>query len=113
MERKLTGRRRRKKQTDYGRAVRLSDLLLNFVERRREGMRSYDAWFRKQFGLPDWKGNLQPLIEGYLETTTGQFFLRTNSWDEAEQAAYEVSILAAAKAKVKKINRPIRMREIA
>jgi hypothetical protein len=105
--------RTRKRKASSGRAVRLSNALLDFLEPRRRGLRSYDAYFRRVFGLPDWKGDPQQLLEGCLEVTTGRFFPKTTGWDQAEEDAYEVAILEAAKKKTKKVNKPIRMREIA
>jgi hypothetical protein len=63
-------------------------------------------------GLDDWRGNPQPLVEGCLEPTTGRFFIKHKDWDQAEEDAYEVAILEAAKKKTRKVNKPIRLREI-
>lgn len=60
---------------------------------------------RRMFGLPDRKGTEQRLVEGWLEITTGKFYL-------AEDEARGASVMAAAKAKTKKVNQPIRMREV-
>lgn len=116
MSRALKHKKRRKREPK-GRAVRLSNELLAFIEPKRKSLRSYDAFFRKVFGLPAWDGTEQPLLEGCLETTTGRFFLKTENWDQAEKDAYEVSITEAAKHKVltgkpRVPNKPIRMREI-
>lgn len=112
-ERRLKTKKLRKRREPTGRAVRLSNALLDFIEPRRKGIRSYDAFLRRHFGLPAWDGTEQPLVEGCLEVTTGQFFLKKESWDQAETDAMEEAIFAAAKAKTKKVNKPIRMREIA
>lgn len=110
-ERKLRARRKR---TYSGRAVRLSNDLIKVLdrERRRGTVRSYDALLRRIFGLPDWRGNPQTLIEGFLETTGGEFILKTNSWDEAEAVANGRAVQEAVKRRTRKVSKPIRMRQI-
>jgi hypothetical protein len=110
-ERKL---RARKKRAYSGRAVRLSNALLAVLdrERRRGKVRSYDALLRSYLGMPDWRGNPQPLVEGCLETTCGQFYLKVGSWDEVEALANGRAVLEAVKRKTKKVSKPLRMREI-
>jgi hypothetical protein len=108
--RKLKGRKRKK--ASNGRAVRLSDELLNYIHPRIKGLRSYDAYFRKVFGLDDWRGNPQPLVEGCLEVTTGQFFIKTGTWPEVEAVANGAAVIEAVKRKTKKVNKPLRLREI-
>lgn len=116
MSRKLPNKRA-KRRAPSGRAVRLSNELLNYIEPRRKGIRSYDAYFRRVFGIDDWHGNPQTLVEGCLEVTTGRFFLKKENWDQAETDANEVAIIEAARKRVQgqpaKVNKPIRMREIA
>lgn len=110
MERKLKTRKRR---VSSGRAVRISNAVINYLEKRRQGLRSYDALLRRMFGLEDWRGNPQPLVEGCLEVTTGKFFLKTTNWDDVEAQANGAAVIAAVARKTKKVNKPIRLREIA
>lgn len=105
--------RSKRKKRPEGRAVRLSKLALDYVETRRQGYRSFDAWFRKQFGLPDWRGNPQPLVEGMLEVTSGRFILKTSDWASVEAEANGAAVVEAAKLKTKRVRKPLRMREIA
>ncbi len=108
-ERKLKQKRKRRSS---GRAIRISNAVVAYLEKRRLGIRSYDALLRRLFGLDDWRGNPQPLAEGVLEVTTGRFYLRTGSWDMVEAEANGAAVVAAVKLKTKKVNKPIRMREI-
>lgn len=104
-ERKLKARKRSRRAVT-GKPVRLSNLMLNYLAPRMKGLRSYDAYLRKAFGLPDWRGNKQPLVEGYLEVTTGKFYV-------VEAEANGAAVVEAVKRKTKKVNKPLRMREIA
>jgi hypothetical protein len=90
-------------------------MMLNYLSPRMKDSRSFDAYLRRTYGLPDWRGNPQPLVEGYIEVTTGRFFLKTDNggWEKAEADAYELAITEAARLKTKKVNKPIRVREIA
>lgn len=109
-ERKLTNR---KKRASKGHVIRVSDLVYEALDAGRRG-RSQDWFLRRVLGLPDRSGNEQALIEGMLESLTGCFFLRppNMSWDDLETDAYEVAIIAAAKTRVKRVPRPLRMREL-
>jgi hypothetical protein len=109
-ERKL---RNRKKRFSKGKAIRVSDLVYATLDIHRRA-RSWDWMLRRMLGLPDRAGNAQPLLEGYLEVTTGQFFLRApgEDWEEAEMNANELAIRIAAKQRSKRVLRPIRMREL-
>ena len=111
--RKLKARKRRKRHIT-GKPVRLSNELLSYLDRRIRGSRSYDAYLRKVFGLADWQGEPQPLIEGCLEVSTGQFFSKEqDSWDEVEATANGAACVAKVALKLKKVPKPIRLREIA
>ncbi len=109
-ERKL---RNRKKRAPKGRAIRVSNLVFETLDKERRS-RSWDWLFRRILGLPDRAGNEQPLVEGMLETMTGKFFLRMPDvpWDQVQEDAYETAILAAAKRRTKLVSRPLRMREL-
>lgn len=109
-ERKLPIRRKR---ASKGAVIRLSDRIYNLLDIQRRG-RSWDSLFRRLLGVEDRAGNPQPLIEGVLETSTGKFLLRhvDTTWEKLEEDAYEIAILEAAKAKSKRISKPIRMREL-
>lgn len=109
----------RKRKPDAGKVIRISTPVWTKLQDIRLNRRriSWDNFFRKMFGLPDRSGNAQPLIEGYLEVTSGKFFLVTPlikhqaTLKEAEKSAYELAIkLAPGPHSVRK---PIRMREYA
>ena len=109
--------RNRKRTTPYNRAVKLSSELLRHIEPQRKSLRSYDAYFRRVLGLPDWQGNPNTLIEGCLVPDTGHFFLKTSTWDKCEEAAYEEAIRFTAErnfrsGKKYQPTKPIRMREL-
>lgn len=111
VERKLPSRRKRRKYK--GRTLRVSCFLYDELDRLRRG-KSWDALLRKVFGLPDRTGNEQPLVEGMLETMTGTFLLRIDGkdWSQLEEDAYELAIITAAKRAVKRVSKPLRMREL-
>jgi hypothetical protein len=110
MERKLPSRRKR---ASKGRVIRVSNLVFETLNEIRRG-KSWDSLLRKSLGLPDRQGNEQRLIEGMLEATTGKFFLRDLdvTWDRLEQDVYEIAIIEAAKRKLKRVSKPLRMREL-
>lgn len=103
----------RKKRFSKGKAIRVSDLVYETLDSSRRG-RSWDWLMRRMLGLPDRLGNDQPLIEGMLEQLTGKFFLKTarKEWEDLEVDAYEKAFLTAAKSAVKRVPRPLRMREL-
>lgn len=109
-ERKLPARKRK---FSKGSAIRVSDLVYANLDKGRRG-RSWDSFFRKLFGLPDRLGNEQPLCEGMLETTTGLFLLKLpgTTWNELEETAYKAAHNAAAQKQSKRIEKPLRMREV-
>ena len=105
----------RRVKPDRGEVIRVSTPVHRALDNQRLNNRkiSWDVFFRRFLGMPDRKGRpATPLIEGYLEVTTGKFFLATSkskaALEKAEQDAYEVAIKAAGK---KRVNPPIRMRE--
>lgn len=110
-ERKLKSRRRKK--ASKGKSIRVSDLVYSTLDKIRKG-RSWDSLFRKLFGFPDRAGNEQPLVEGILETMTGQFFLKLPgiTWEQLEEDAFEIAIITAAKRGAKRVSKPLRMKEI-
>lgn len=95
----------RRKRASKGSPIRISDEVRAFLEKKRQGRSSFDSLFRRMFGLPNRKGEPQPLLEGWLEVNTGRFY-----FEEAD--ARGASVIAAAKAKTKKVKQPIRMREV-
>jgi len=101
----------RRKRANKGRAIRVSMLVHDTLDRRRAG-RSWDAFFRNMLGLPDRAGNERPLVEGMLEAQTGVFVLKLNdaSWVEVEEVAYKLAD-RVAKQKKRSPMKPIRMRE--
>lgn len=109
-ERKLPSR---KKRASKGHAIRVSDEVYDTLDTQRK-RRSWDWLFRRMLGLPDRAGNPQPLIEGMVEVLTGRFFLREpgRSWEDLETDAYELAIITAAKQKLKRVPRPLKMREL-
>lgn len=101
-ERLLKSRKRRK--ASKGRVLRVSDAVYSYLNQRRAN-RSFDCLLRTIHGLPDREGIPQPLIEGWLEITSGRFF-----FDEAD--ARGEAVMAAARAKSKTVNKPLKMREV-
>lgn len=109
-ERKLPSR---KKKASKGRAIRVSDAVYDTLDGQRK-KRSWDWLLRRMLGLDDRAGNPQPLIEGMVEVLTGRFFLLTpeKTWEDVETDAYELAIITAAKQKLKRVPRPLKMREL-
>ncbi len=101
-EKVLRSRRRRK--ASKGRVLRVSDDVFAYLNRKR-AKRSFDCLFRTLLGLPDREGIPQPLLEGWLEITSGRFFFN------AAEARGE-AVMAAARAKSKSVNKPLKMREV-
>lgn len=109
----LKGRKRKK--ASKGHVIRVSDLTLDYINKQRLNNRrlSHDAYLRSAFGLPDrnseaqWRKDGRPclVVEGWLEVTTGQFYLD-------EKDANGASIVEAAKLKTYRNKKPIHMREI-
>lgn len=87
------------------RVIKVSGEVYQFLIRKRDKAGSWDAFFRRAYGLPDRKGAEQPLVEGFLEINSGKFFLDE---DEANGAA----VMSAAKRKTKRVDKPIRLREV-
>lgn len=107
-ERILKNRKRRK--ASKGQLIRVSDAVAHTLSKTyaRDNNRnlSWDVVLRRLLGLPDRKGMPQGLVEGYLEVNTGKFY-----FDAAE--ARGAAVVAAAKAKTKRLKQPIFMREVA
>lgn len=116
MSEKILGNR--KVKADKGKVVRISTEVWNIFQKKRVASknRSWDSLFRRILGLPARDGaDRAPLIEGYLEVTTGRFFLAqgtsAKALEAAEQDAHELAIIEAARAKTKRVHKPIRLRE--
>lgn len=109
-ERKLKNRRR---YAGKGRAIRISMTVYDALNEQRKD-RSWDAFFRAVFGLPDRKGYANTCAEGMLETTTGMFLLKMpgTSWDKLEETAYKLAHKMAEKKRTGKVSYPLRMREV-
>lgn len=110
-ERKLPSRKRK---FSKGRAIRVSDLVYDTLNVQRYG-RSWDTMLRRTLGLPDRRGNAQPLVEGMLEVLTGTFILKLNgtTWEELEQTTARLAVHAARKWQKPTDPPPaLRMREI-
>ena len=109
-ERKLRARKRR---FSKGRRIALSDLVFEALSKQLRG-RSWDAFFRHVFGLPNRKGVAFPLVEGMLEVTTGTFILKLKdaTWPETEETANKFAEVAARKKQLKTYAPALRMREI-
>lgn len=103
-ERILKNRRRR---ASKGHLIRISDHVWNTLQKKRTNntYESWDSLLRRMLGLPNRKGELQPLIEGWLEVISGQFYLKEN---EARGAA----VWESAKRKTKQVPKPIKLREV-
>ena len=108
-QRKLPNRR---KKPCPGRAIRVSKLVYEMLDKSRRG-RSWDCLFRRMLGLPDRYGVEQPLIEGMLEVHTGMLILKlaNASWLEVEETAFKAADRIAAKLHVKR-QAPIPMRKL-
>lgn len=96
--------RNRRRKASKGKLIRVSDEIYALLNRNRSRA-SWDCLLRRIFGLPNRKGEPQPLLIGWLEVNTGQFYL-----EEAE--ARGASVMVSAKAKTKKFRQPIKMREV-
>lgn len=95
----------RRKRASKGSPIRISDEVRGILEKKRQGRISFDELLRRMLGLPDRKGERRAILEGWLEVNSGHFY-----FDEAE--ARGASVIAAAKAKTRKVKQPIRMREV-
>jgi hypothetical protein len=109
-ERRLPSRRKR---ASKGRVIRISTAVFESLDERRRGQ-SWDSFLRKLHGLEDRHGNPQILIEGMVEALTGAFFLKTpdTTWEKLEEKVYEAAFMAAAEAGLKRIGKPLKMREL-
>lgn len=94
----------RRKKASKGKTLRVSDAVFAHLNKRRNG-RSWDKMLRSAFGLRDRRGNAQPLIEGWIEVNTGTFYLKKNE-------AYGAAVMEAARAGLKVIKQPIKLREV-
>lgn len=95
----------KRKKISKGRVIRISDQVFTFLEKKRAARGiSFDNLLRKIFGIPKRDGSPNPILVGWLEITTGRFFL-----DEGE--ARGAACIAAARAKSKRPNAPVKMRE--
>ncbi len=101
-------RNRKRKPASKGRVIRVSDDVWKYLQlrRRKDGRESHDCLLRRTFGLDQRNGDPNPLLVGWVEVNTGKFFL-----DEAD--ARGASIQAAVKRGIRKVDKPIRVREIA
>ena len=108
--RKLPNRRRPKSK---GRLIRVSHHVYDALNIGRDEL-SWDDWLRWLFGLPDKKGVRQPMVEGLLEATSGQFFLRMpdTSWEDLNGLVKKVAAQIALNKNMPRPEKPIRMREI-
>ena len=100
-------RNRKRKKASKGKPIRVSDLVYNTLNSQRLNKRSlsWDAFMRIILGLPNRKGEVKPLLEGWLEVNSGQFYLN-------EKDANGAAVVLMAKKKTKKYLKPIRMREV-
>lgn len=95
--------------------IRVSDLVLATLDRRRLNNQklSYDAYMRQVLGLPtrrveaDWlaAGRPQLLLEGWIEVNTQRFYL-------SQAEANGAMVVAAARRRTKKTDKPVRVREV-
>lgn len=99
--------RSRRKRASKGRVIRISNDVFAYLNKRRlnNSKLSWDEYFRLTNGLPDRQGVIQPLLEGWLEVSTGKFY-----FDEAD--ANGAAVMVAARAKTKKGHKPIKLREV-
>jgi hypothetical protein len=104
-------KRARKRMRDIGQTLRLSHEVFNYLNQRRLNDRtkrapaSWDSFFRRMLGLPTRAGSPQPLVEGWLELDTQVLYL-------TEREAAGAAVIEAARKRTKRINKPIKMREV-
>jgi len=87
-----------------GKVIRVSELTYGLLAKKRQSKMSWDALLRRQFGLPDKRGNPQPLGEWYVLPEAMQVF---DSLPKAKGAA----VLNAVKSKSGRAERPLKVRE--
>lgn len=100
----MTTEKQRKK---YGKAVRISLDVKNYLEKRQRGSESYDSILRRLFGLPTRKGEAQPLRILYV-VPNGEAPITKSTLAEARGQA----ILLAAKRGAKKADAVLTFQEV-
>jgi len=97
----------RQAREKYGKAVRISKDVKTYLEKRQRGTESYDATLRRLFGLPDRKGNAQPLRTLWI-VPNGTAPIARLTQAEARGDA----IVLAAKRGIKKAEQVIQVQEV-
>ena len=91
-----------------GRVVRLSKEVETYLSRKRKGSESFDSILRRVFGLPDRKGNEQPLKTYYVIDNGGKSPIIKRDKAEAKGEA----IILAVRKDSKKTERVLTVREV-
>lgn len=89
-----------------GKVVRLSRLILAYVESRKRGRESLDGTLRRVFGLPDRKGSEQPLRTYFILDNGGRPLVRYS-----EEEARGEAVIQAVKRGDRTYEKPIKVRE--
>lgn len=97
----------KKKEEQWGKAVRISLGVQNYLKKHQRGKESYDSVLRRMFGMPTTKGKAQELLR-YFIVPNGTDPVIRKSVAEARGAA----ILLAARKGIKKAEAVIEVREI-
>jgi hypothetical protein len=96
-----------KNKKKYGKAVRISQDVKVYLERRQRGKESYDAILRRLFGLETRKGEAQPLHTYYVIPNNGDPIIRASLAEARGEA-----ILLATKRGIKKAEQIVTVQEI-
>lgn len=103
---KGTNNRRRRQAKDRGEVVRLSRQVVAHIKRKSKDKESVDATLRRLLGLPDKDGKAPALAEYFVLTQPVlSAFLK-------EEQARGAAVMIAARAKKKKAEAPVRVREV-
>lgn len=112
---------RKRKKASKGHVIRVSDLVLNYIDARRNNRRklSCDSYLRLIMGLPDragekaWLEAGRPvlLLEGYVDGFTTDK-ARTATFYKFAKDANGTMIMKLAKKEITKQFKPIKVREV-
>lgn len=95
------------KRKKYGKAVRISQDVKTYLEKRQRGTESYDAILRRLFGIPTRKGETQLLKVYYVVPNESNPIVRKTLAEARGEA-----ILLATKRGIKKAESVITVQEV-
>lgn len=95
------------KRKKYGKAVRISQDVKTYLEKRQRGEESYDAILRRLFGIPTRKGEAQPLKIYYVVPNEASPIIRRTLAEARGE-----SIIVATKKGIKKAESVITVQEL-